>query len=133
MTAPDIVRGLTVRLAQLASRDYHDRYLANGTKDAYRLPEEIIDTVGNEIDRARRPENAVRLSSAQRDALDRMDDVISAKVDTALGEGLSREAFSEHVMRGESWATLRRTASDTLRTFDLPNAHALTADEVEAL
>lgn len=107
------------RLASLASFPYQERYVLNGTKDEYLVPEDII----NDVDALRfwmhQPENQPLLSKDQFASLSSLLAAIEQTDDDKLGlsASVSRLDFLAIFRTGDGWQLLRSKAAESLASF----------------
>lgn len=105
---------LTHEIARLASSRYQDRFILNGTKDEYVLPEEIIDTVRGTIATILANPLILRsYSELEVIALKRLDDIASTAYRILPWELGSGDVILSH----PEWQRLQTCAQSCLRDF----------------
>jgi hypothetical protein len=130
LTVDDVVW----RLASLASFPYQERYVLNGTKDEYLVPEELI----NDVDALRfwmhRPENQSLLSKDQLASLSSLLAVIEQTDNDKLGFNASvdRLDFLEIFRTGDCWQLLRSKAAESLVSFGF-DIESMSVEDIERI
>jgi hypothetical protein len=103
-------------LATLASERLQERYVINGTREEYLLPEEVFESALSSASSAVAPVAVSSLSPTERDATRKFVNELR-DVSERLPLEDPRISNEELIMRNESWAAARSAAKVLLEQF----------------